>query len=304
MATSIKTAVLNIPSGRNTNTMTRFVTSVKYTASVSKMVNNITFLQDPNWDMTANEETTLPLAFFFVRKWSEEMQSEVSQKPVLFYNSNSTGKDVTNGGLLAVVADNIVTKPKTYKLDVLVPFMPDACLDQYQLDPDTLMNAAAFSTTYGNEAGGREIAGGLSVYSRIVSNSIGILRLLFSALCADLDFASIASSLLEQNDINKRSLEAMRDNRGVVRLKMWNGWKFKYLTITSLDLTKSGEYDGFYEGTVTLQELPVMSANKSDRSFTGSKKSLLYKAFAAARAKYLRGVTDTVIDGASQATGG
>ena len=307
MATSIKTAILNLPNfDKGQNTMTRFVTSIKYTASVAKMVNNLTFLQDPNWDMTANGETTLPLSFFFVQKWSEEMQSEVSQKPMLFYNSQGTGTETTNGALLDIVADNIITKPKTYKLDVLVPFTPDACLDQFQLDHDTLSNALIFATTYGNKAGNvvNDIAGGLSVYNRVVSNSIGILRLLFTALSVDLNVSSIVSALLEQNDINKRSLEAMRDNRGIVRMKMWNGWKFKYLVISSLDLTKSGEYDGFYEGTITLQELPVMSIDKSKNSFTSFGKSVMYSHFAKARALYLKGAQEKAEGAMTEATGG
>ena len=285
MASNIKTALLNIPVATDTDLMLRFVTSVKYTANVARMVNNVTFLQDPNWEMTANDSTTLPLAFFFVKKWTEELSSEVNQKPMLFYNSNANNKDATRGSLLDIVADNVVVKPKTYKMDVLVPFTPDACLNQYQMDNDTLMNTVSFATQ-GNEG---ELIDkfGFSVYNRIVSNSIGIMRLIFSALGVDLNFASVSSALLEQDDINKRSLEAMRDNRGIVKLKMWNGWKFKYLIITSLDLSKSGEIEGFYEGTITLQELPVITIASGNKVFTSEGKSFLYKKFAKAKVAYL-----------------
>lgn len=288
MASSIKTALLNIPVATDTDLMLRFVTSVKYTANVARMVNNITFLQDPNWEMTANDNTTLPLAFFFVKKWTEEYTSEVNQKPMLFYNSNADNKDATKGSLLDIVADNIVVKPKTYKMDVLVPFTPDACLNQYQMDNDTLMNTVSFATQ-GSE--GEFIDKfGFSVYNRVVSNSIGIMRLIFSALGVDLNFASVSSALLEQDDINKRSLEAMRDNRGVVKLKMWNGWKFKYLIITALDLSKSGEIEGFYEGTITMQELPVITIASGNKVFTSEGKSFLYKKFAKAKVAYLNGL--------------
>lgn len=288
MASNIKTALLNIPVATDTDLMLRFVTSVKYTANVARMVNNVTFLQDPNWEMTANDSTTLPLAFFFVKKWTEEYTSEVNQKPMLFYNSNADNKDATKGSLLDIVSDNVVVKPKTYKMDVLVPFTPDACLNQYQMDNDTLMNTVSFATQ-GSEG---ELIDkfGFSVYNRVVSNSIGIMRLIFSALGVDLNFASVSSALLEQDDINKRSLEAMRDNRGIVKLKMWNGWKFKYLIITSLDLSKSGEIEGFYEGTMTLQELPVITIASGNKVFTSEGKSFLYKRFAKAKVAYLNGL--------------
>lgn len=288
MASSIKTALLNIPVATDTDLMLRFVTSVKYTANVARMVNNVTFLQDPNWEMTANDSTTLPLAFFFVKKWTEEYTSEVNQKPMLFYNSNADNKDATKGTLLDIVADNVVVKPKTYKMDVLVPFTPDACLNQYQMDNDTLMSTVSFATQ--GKEGELIDKFGFSVYNRVVSNSIGIMRLIFSALGVDLNFASISSALLEQDDINKRSLEAMRDNRGVVKLKMWNGWKFKYLIITSLDLSKSGEIEGFYEGTITMQELPVITIASGNRVFTSEGKSFLYKRFAKAKVAYLNGL--------------
>jgi hypothetical protein len=288
MASSIKTALLNIPVATDTDLMLRFVTSIKYTANVARMVNNVTFLQDPNWEMTANDSTTLPLAFFFVKKWTEEYTSEVNQKPMLFYNSNADNKDATKGTLLDIVADNVVVKPKTYKMDVLVPFTPDACLNQYQMDNDTLMSTVSFATQ--GKEGELIDKFGFSVYNRVVSNSIGIMRLIFSALGVDLNFASISSALLEQDDINKRSLEAMRDNRGVVKLKMWNGWKFKYLIITSLDLSKSGEIEGFYEGTITMQELPVITIASGNRVFTSEGKSFLYKRFAKAKVAYLNGL--------------
>lgn len=288
MASNIKTALLNIPVATDTDLMLRFVTSVKYTANVARMVNNITFLQDPNWEMTANDSTTLPLAFFFVKKWTEEYTSEVNQKPMLFYNSNADNKDATRGSLLDIVADNVVVKPKTYKMEVLVPFTPDACLNQYQMDNDTLMSTVSFATQ--GKEGELIDKFGFSVYNRVVSNSIGIMRMIFSALGVDLNFASVSSALLEQDDINKRSLEAMRDNRGVVKLKMWNGWKFKYLIITSLDLSKSGEIEGFYEGTMTLQELPVITIASGNKVFTSEGKSFLYKRFAKAKVAYLNGL--------------
>ena len=48
-------------------------------------------------------------------------------------------------------------------------------------------------------------------------------------------------------------------------MKMWNGWKFKYVMLKSVSLTKSGEYDGFYEGSITVQETPIVNVYQKDQ---------------------------------------
>ena len=48
-------------------------------------------------------------------------------------------------------------------------------------------------------------------------------------------------------------------------MKMWNGWKFKYVMLKSVSLTKSGEYDGFYEGSITVQETPIINVYQKDQ---------------------------------------
>lgn len=286
MSTRPLTALLNIPNvpyiSENYNPL-RFVTSIKFSEGTAKMLNNITFLHDPNWGMTYRKETTLPVSFFFVKKFDDVWQNEVSQKTMLFYDSGKTAEPTSNGGLMAVVSDNVIAKPKVYKMEVLVPFQPDACLNQYQFDNDIISSVFDTATKTQSVTGARAeeaqswLVSKLSIYNRVVSNTVALLRLLFSALCVDLNPTSIASALLSQDAINKRSLEAMRDNRGIVRLKMWNGWKFKYLTLVDVDLSKSGEVDGFYEGTITLQELPVITSLTSNKGVISAGKSVLYR---------------------------
>ena len=62
-------------------------------------------------------------------------------------------------------------------------------------------------------------------------------------------------------------------------MKMWNGWKFKYVMLKNVDLTKSGEYDGFYEGSITVQETPIINVYQKDQisSLERKGKSLLEK---------------------------
>jgi hypothetical protein len=57
----------------------------------------------------------------------------------------------------------------------------------------------------------------------------------------------------------------MREGRGILKMKMWNGWKFKYVMLKNVDLTKSGEYDGFYEGSITVQETPIINVYQKDQ---------------------------------------
>ena len=272
MASNFATLISNTGIAKGENLM-QFVTSIKYTAQVAKMVNNITFLYDPNWSYGAYEQATLPCCFYFVQKWEEIGEAEINSKPMMFYNSRSAKGTQRNGAVLDVVADNIINQPKMYRADVLVPFTPDACLKQYQLDTDTLVNTYAFAVS------GDKSNNTLAVTNRFIANATGQLRLLFSALSVDLSAPSIANLILAQNDINKVSLDSMRESRGILKMKMWNGWRFKYVMLKNVDLTKSGEYDGFYEGSITVQETPIVNVYQKDQisSVERKGKSLLEK---------------------------
>ena len=323
MASNFATLISNTGIAKGENLM-QFVTSIKYTAQVAKMVNNITFLYDPNWSYGAYEQATLPCCFYFVQKWEEIGEAEINSKPMMFYNSRSAKGTQRNGAVLDVVADNIINQPKMYRADVLVPFTPDACLKQYQLDTDTLVNTYAFAdsgdksnntlavtnrfianatgllrlpftpdaclkqyqldtdtlvNTYAFAVSGDKSNNTLAVTNRFIANATGQLRLLFSALSVDLSAPSIANLILAQNDINKVSLDSMRESRGILKMKMWNGWRFKYVMLKNVDLTKSGEYDGFYEGSITVQETPIVNVYQKDQisSVERKGKSLLEK---------------------------
>ena len=96
------------------------ITGIKYEASLIKAFNNVTFAYDPNWEYEQGNPT-YPISFFYVKSMTEQMSSDVSQKPMLFYDTVADGKDATKGGLMNIVADNIINKPKEYKLDIIIP---------------------------------------------------------------------------------------------------------------------------------------------------------------------------------------
>lgn len=237
------------------------ITGLKYNTSLVKVFNNLTFLYDPNWEYQQGEPT-YPIAFFYVKSMTEQMSSEVSQKPMLFYNAASGSNDTTAGGIMNIVADNVIVKPKTYKLDIIVP-ANGSTLKNSSFSFDAITNVNGFLFSNGEFKGST----GLDIASRIVNISLGILETLFKGLYGtSVSASSICNMLLQQQDYNKASIEYMWSNRRILKLKLWNGWKFKYLIIKDFDVTKVGENGDFYEGTLTCQEVPILTFRAQAKS--------------------------------------
>lgn len=232
-----------------------FITGLKYDTNVVKALNNLTFLYDPNWEYES-QNPTYPIAFFYVKKQTEDMASETSQKPMLFYNTEGDDKDSVKAGLMNIVADNIIIKPKVYKLDVLVPMNMDTFFSGGYFNINNVVNTNAFMFSSGANQGNKQ----LSSVMNIASKTMGILRTLFTALYGtEISASSIFTMLCQQQDYNKNSIEYMWRNRRILKLKMWNGWQFKYLVIQNFAITKDGENGSFFEGTLTCQEMPIIT---------------------------------------------
>lgn len=272
-------------SNRNVQPVT-VITGLKYNTSLVKVFNNLTFLYDPNWEYQQGEPT-YPIAFFYVKSMTEQMSSDVSQKPMLFYNTAGDSTDSTKGGLMNIVADNIVLKPKTYKLDIIVP-ANGSTLKNSSFSFDAITNVNGFLFSNGDFKGGT----GLDFASRIVNFSLGVMETLFKGLYGtSVSVSSICNMLLQQQDYNKASIEDMWSNRRILKLKLWNGWKFKYLVIKDFDVTKVGENGDFYEGTLTCQEVPILTFRKQAES---ASLTALSK-FSGALGKFQKTATDTFI---------
>ena len=262
------------------------ITGLKYNTSLVKVFNNLTFLYDPNWEYQQGEPT-YPIAFFYVKSMTEQMSSDVSQKPMLFYNTAGDSNDSTKGGLMNIVADNIVLKPKVYKLDIIVP-ANGSTLKNSSFSFDAITNVNGFLFSNGEFKGST----GLDIASRIVNISLGILETLFKGLYGtSVSASSICNMLLQQQDYNKASIEYMWSNRRILKLKLWNGWKFKYLIIKDFDVTKVGENGDFYEGTLTCQEVPILTFRKQSESASLTALSKL----SGALGKFQKTATDTFI---------
>ena len=262
------------------------VTGLRYNTSLVKVFNNLTFLYDPNWEYQQGEPT-YPIAFFYVKSMTEQMSSDVSQKPMLFYNTAGDSNDSTKGGLMNVVADNVVLKPKVYKLDIIIP-ANGSTLKNSSFSFDAITNVNGFLFSNGEFMGGT----GLNLASRIVNISLGVLETLFKGLYGtSVSASSICNMLLQQQDYNKASIEYMWSNRRILKLKLWNGWKFKYLIIKDFDVTKVGENGDFYEGTLTCQEIPILTFRKQPESASLTALSKFSKALG----EFQKKVTDTFI---------
>ena len=262
------------------------ITGLRYNTSLVKVFNNLTFLYDPNWEYQQGEPT-YPIAFFYVKSMTEQMSSDVSQKPMLFYNTAGDSNDSTKGGLMNIVADNVVLKPKVYKLDIIIPANGSTLKNSsFSFDAITNVNGFLFSN------GEFRASSGLDIASRIVNLSLGVLETLFKGLYGtSVSASSICNMLLQQQDYNKASIEYMWSNRRILKLKLWNGWKFKYLIIKDFDVTKIGENGDFYEGTLTCQEVPILTFRSQAESASLTALSKLSKALG----KFQKTATDTFI---------
>lgn len=268
------------------------VTGIKYNASLLKVFNNVTFLYDPNWTYEQGNPT-YPIAFFYVKSMRESMESEVSQKPMLFYNTVPDNKDATSGGILNIVTDNIIIKPKTYTLDVLIP-ANSSTLKNTSFSFDSMRNVNGFAFSNGTFQGST----GMSYMTKAINSMLDFFTTLFTALYGSSMSASVVCSmLLQQQDYNKASIEYMWRNRRILKLKLWTGWSFKYLSIKDFSVEKIGENGDFYTGTLTCQEMPILtfrSQNKSALSILSSISATLGTLQKATTAWFIKTMTTTL----------
>lgn len=248
--------------GKDQNPIT-VITGIKYNANLVKTFNNITFIYDPNWEYEAGNPT-YPIAFFYVKSMTEGMTSDISSKPMLFYNSERGATDGTKAGLLNIISDNLVIKPKVYKLEVLIP-ANSSTFKNSALNVADVANVWNFLSSHDSETSKT-----LSQVTQVVNVSFGIIESLLKGLYGTaVSVSSICNMLLQQQDYNKNSIEYMWRNRRILKLKMWNGWKFKYLVIQDFECNKTGEDGDFYVGTITCQEVPILTFRKQTQTVLG-----------------------------------
>lgn len=242
----------------------RFITGIRWYKDTLNMLNNMTYIYDPKWNQNNSTKATLPVAFYHVKSCHEVMSSEVSQKQMLFYNSalGDTASDpALDSGLLNVVADNIVIKPKTYKMDIVVPYHNLTLLDQsFVYNTHTAQAVTSVFLGGKKDKNASNVDKAIASWSTLCSPFLSFIKgLLNILLTADRANSAGLDTILKQPEYNKDSLETMWRLRRILKMKMWNSWQYKYVSIIDLDITKEGDEDGVYEATMTVQEMPIIS---------------------------------------------
>lgn len=239
----------------------RFITGVRWYKGLLETLNNMTFIYDPKWNASNTTKATLPVCFFHVKSIHETMSSEVSQKQMLFYNSTTkaTPSDPTaDSGLLNVVADNIVVKPKVYKLDVVIPYHNITLLEQsFVYNTHTAQCIAEYLINNKSSVGRT-----LGSFSTLSQPYLKLIKSLVTSAFLENQYSNpeeFVRNITHHTEYNKDSLEIMWRMRHILKMKMWNSWRYKYVAIIDIDITKEGTEDGVYEATLTLQEMPIVS---------------------------------------------
>lgn len=262
-------------------------TGVKFTLDTLKSLNSFTFLYDPNFNesnITKRSGVFFPISFFYVVKCTESFASEVSSKPLLFYNSqNDVSNTEAKASMLQVVADNLIIKPKKYTLDVIVPFTNDKPICSSKVySVNTLVNAVSmYADNHELSELGTIAVNSVTMYRQVIEGLIGenFVENAEHYISEDVFKDYITGKILHENNYNKVSLEEMFSSRSILKMKMWDGWRYKYVVMTSLDLDKEPTEDGVYRGKIVCQELPILTLRKN----AGSKSALTLGKIARAR---------------------
>jgi hypothetical protein len=227
-------------------------TLLQMSEDIMRYFTGMTCLYNRYWQ-AEESRITLPVAMFHVTGITETWQNEVSKKRVIMYEppqSAPAAKDLSDAlrpSVMQVFMDNIVTQPKSYQLEVIIPFMP---LGRYISD--------------GVEAVLAGVVGILQMFlpenvSSVVESIIGGVRAVFSTFKPVLSMAGMLPDTGGVNTINKNSLEAMAECGKILTMKMWTGYHYKYVVVTGMTISKRSNEDSIFRGTIQVQEMPVLT---------------------------------------------
>ena len=232
-------------------------TVLQMAADTVDMFTHMTAFYDPNWSPRP-DMLTYKLAMFYVTDFTEDMQSETSERRIILYepgNNKLTVQDMANKtrpGVQEVIVDNVVRKPKEYTLQVVIPFK---------------LVAPQFTRTVGDAVamldGMTEVMSGVSPSALLGSvPTISVLNVAAQTASKIVDIASSLQGNDAANHINKNSIEAMWERGQVLKMKMWSGYQYKYVVITNVNIKKVGKEDDVFRGTIKIKELPVLSVTQ------------------------------------------
>ena len=250
------------------NSAITVATTIRFLKTQSDRYNRMTFLYDDNWTASNTSQSTLPVAFFEVIKQEEVITTEVSEKRVILYQSEAAATEEAiagyKRGLVNVVSDNIVNKPKVYRLECLVPY--GAITRLFSSTREVVDVITGFITATANiSQAGRSAVSGIVATVRAATSAMNSLLFVAGNLDklnrtrARTDVNTDVTGLFTVADYNKASLEAMAQNRSRLRMKIWSGWDYKYVVVKSLVFSKVGQEQDYYRCSMEVVEMPVLS---------------------------------------------
>lgn len=220
---------------------------------------HLTCLYDRYWSPRADMVTS-PLCFFYVKNISETRQIETSEQRIILYEPQITGEAATmkalsdqlRKGVQEVVVDNIVMKPKTYQLEIIVPYL----LVSKQFIRTVQEAKQIFAAFF-------EVLTEIPTSQTLASAMPQINQLLQSADKV-LDITAKFPDNNSANFVNKNSLDAMAESQRVLTMKMWTGYEYKFVLITGIDIKKVGNEDDVFRATLQVKELPVLTVTPAN----------------------------------------
>jgi hypothetical protein len=264
MATTTPISVKNIDIGLTASITV--MTTLAIINDVLDHLNGLTCLYNADY-YAEPDRATLPICMFHVKKITETWQNETSQKRVILFEpqGDAQAKDAASPfrqGVMRNIVDNIVAQPKTYSLEIIVPYLP---FGRTYHDWQNVLTAVIDSMMEWQQLG-----------SMLLGTITGSIQYTLS-MVAKLE--TLLGNLTSENvrQINKNSLEAMAESNKILIMKMWTGWHYKYAAITGLTFDKNPLEDNMFRATLQLKEMPVLSLTqpKSLETTVQSKQSTL-----------------------------
>lgn len=217
---------------------------------------NMTCMFDRYWTVDQTM-TTFPICFFYVKKITEVMSTTLNTKRVMLYeNQLSADESLTaeqaadslRPGVMNVLVDNTIKAPRSYNLEIILPFNPVSSqmirsfdeVNQIMLGMTQAIGISSIAITELNRM--------MTMVLKTVQNLAGAGAI--GTLIPGVDSMAMA---------NKNSLEAMWRAARPMTMKMWTGYHYKYVTITSLNIDKQPNEDDVFRATMGVQERPVLT---------------------------------------------
>jgi hypothetical protein len=220
---------------------------------------SMTCLYDRYWS-AEQDKVTLPICMFHVKKITPTFSNEVSRKRVVLYepaeDSRTTAEkmaDPLREAVVQTVVDNVVKNPRTYNMEIIVPFQPIGRYISEGVKTVSDMVVAFSDLLVGNTPKG--------FTDWWEGKFFSALALLKTARTAS-EIAGKLPGMDGVSYINMNSLEAMADSCRTLCMKMWTGYDYKFVMITSMTYDKDPKEDDIFRATLTVQEMPVLAISK------------------------------------------